>query len=146
MSMNIRFNTSNFENKYSDVNAFVPQEVAGLLNIAAGMGLNSSKQALNAAVTPYGKYRMSKGRGNTAGRNDTGNMIDAMTVESATNRNLRSSFGWSKKSENYFYYQERGTVSIHGAFSLLDGRKFVLNQLPRLVSAMKSRINSRFGR
>lgn len=146
MSMNIQINTSNFDKKYNDVNTFMPQEVSGLLNIASGIGLNSAKQALNAAVTPYGKYRMSKGRGNTAGRNDTGNMINAMTVESATNTKLKSSFGWSKKSENYFYYQERGTVSIHGAFSLLDGRKSVLNQLPKLVSAMKSRINSRFGR
>lgn len=75
---------------------------------------------LDRATTPWGETRFASGRGRSAGRNDTGEMIDSIEVEiSRTKTSLTGAWGWPKGYEKYFQIQEWG-LGVPEAHSLLD--------------------------
>lgn len=76
---------------------------------------------LNKATTPYGEYRFGNGRGGSAGRNDTGTMIDAIgyEVDKVSKSRIDGRWGWLKGILDYFLYQEKG-IGVPEARSLLD--------------------------
>jgi hypothetical protein len=121
----------------------IQDEAIVLLEQAAEIGRDASRQALDLAITPYGRKRFAAGRGNSAGRNDTGSMInDLQALDPVVKANeISIKFGWGRgRSKRYYKFQEEGTGRIKAANSLLTGEKAVLNQLPRLERNMKARI------
>jgi hypothetical protein len=87
---------------------------------AAG-AVTSVRNALDKAVTPWGEARM-RGEaagikfqpyGNSAGRNDTGNMMESVAAEvfSDGNGEIVMRFGWIFNQEDYFLDQEYGFES-----------------------------------
>lgn len=130
--------------KLNEANDTVMAEAEVLAEQAAQIGAEVARTALDNAVTDYGQYRMSIGKGNSAGRNDTGNMISKLDVQEPVVEEgyAAVAFGWSDIDyEEYFGYQENGTARIQGAFSLNDGQDAVINELPRLERNMKARIS-----
>jgi hypothetical protein len=121
----------------------IQDEAIVLLEQAAEVGRDASRQALDLAITPYGRKRFAAGKGNSAGRNDTGSMIDDLqALDPVVKANeISIKFGWGRgRSKRYYKFQEEGTGRIKAANSLLSGEKAVLNQLPRLERNMKARI------
>lgn len=127
----------------------VQDEAIVLLEQAAEIGRDASRNALDLAVTPYGRKRFAKGRGGSAGRNDTGSMInDLQALDPVIKANeISVKFGWGRgRSKAYYKWQEEGTGRIRAANSLLSGRRAVLNQLPRLEKNMKARIRRKMNK
>lgn len=93
------------------------------------------KDLLNQAVTMTGAERIARGRGNTAGRNYSGNMIDAISdqVDLEPGRVI-GRYGWIDNLDAYFQYQDFGTGRIPAANSLLDS--FVALRM-RFISRMR---------
>lgn len=121
----------------------VRQEATVLLRQASEIGRDASRDALNLAITPYGAKRYAAGRGGSAGRNDTGSMIEDLQAGNVDIKNdeLVVKFGWGRgRSKKYYKFQEEGTAKIRAANSLLAGRQEVISQLPRLERNMKARI------
>lgn len=116
---------------------------------ASEIGERAAREALDRAVTPYGRKRFSSGRGGSAGRNDTGSMINALRALKPVVKagEVLASFGWGRgRSKAYYKYQENGTRKIKAANSLLTGRKAVMNELPRLERNMKQRIRRKLAK
>jgi len=103
------------------------------------VGEKEQKQLLDRAVTRYGEYRMSRGRGRSAGRNDTGQMIDAVgsDVESSRNR-IVGWWGWVNGAKDYYRYQDWG-VGVPAAHSLLDSYMVVRNEIRKRLMARLGR-------
>lgn len=80
------------------------------------------RNILDAATTRYGAERMSKGQGRTAGRNDSGAMIDSIGQRRfQRGREVVGQWGWLMQDvPDYIKYQENGTGRIKAARSLLD--------------------------
>lgn len=99
------------------------------------------RQLLDAAVTGTGSRRISKGVGNTAGRNETGEMIAAIEQEvTATSTRVSGKWGFLKDVQGYFFAQELGggpNDNIPAAHSLLDSfiqiREEYIRRLVRMV-------------
>ena len=85
--------------------------------------VNRLEKNFNEAVTPWGESRIAGERdgvrfspyGRTAGRNDTGNMVEALaweviSQETSTGVETKARFGWIFKFEEYFRDQEEGFV------------------------------------
>jgi hypothetical protein len=146
MSFNVTFDVTGLLNKLEKGKDVVLEEAYTFVEQASEIGAEEAKNSLDAAITSYGLYRMSRGIGNTAGRNDEGNMISKLTaLEPESDGNtVEGSFGWTEQDfEEYFEYQEEGTSRIPAAYSLLDGLEQVEAQLPRLERNMKQRIRRR---
>ena len=113
---------------------------------ATEIGAAAARTALDLAETEYGRYRMSIGKGNSSGRNDTGSMINDLRAldPKISDDKVEAKFGWGRgRSKKYYEAQENGTAKIAAAHSLLDGERAILNELPRLERNMKSRISRR---
>lgn len=106
-------------------------QVEDIMADAMKEGVEFTRQWVRAAVTPYGRYRLSQGRGRSAGREDTGAMIDAVTwnvgkslaftsrgsgsvrrrgrtvVGGARRATINGFFGWDEP-EVYVVAQEKG--------------------------------------
>lgn len=80
------------------------------------------RNILDAATTPYGAERMAKGQGRSAGRNDSGAMIDSIGQRRfRRDREIVGQWGWLMQDvPDYIKYQENGTARIKAARSLLD--------------------------
>lgn len=127
----------------------ITKEVEVMAEQAAKIGQDAARNALNSAITPYGRKRFASGRGGSAGRNDTGSMINDLRASKAVIKgsDVVAGFGWGRgRSKKYYKYQEEGTAKIKAANSLLTARRAVLNQLPRLQKNMKARIRYRLAR
>ena len=127
---------------------FLEQAIADELEVmiiqAAEIGAETARKSLDLAVTPYGLKRFSAGQGNSAGRNDTGSMIEDLKAfkPRVTKQKVEVEFGWKGNGDKKYYkFQEEGTSKIRGAFSLMDGKRAVLNALPRLEKNMKARVS-----
>lgn len=132
--------------KIDNLNDVIIQEVQTMVNQAAEIGAETARGALDLAETDYGRYRMSIGRGNSAGRNDTGSMINDLESmpSNVSSGKIEAKFGWGRgRSKEYYKFQEDGTAKIRAAHSLLDGERAVLNELPRLEKNMKARVSRR---
>jgi hypothetical protein len=90
--------------------------------------------------TAWSSYRYNKlGRGNSAGRNDTGRMKAAVDYEVIDDSVI---FGWIYDQEDYFIYQEEGTTgtrSITPMFALRDAATLVNKIGPGLVGISVSK-------
>lgn len=134
--------------KFNFLEQVVADELENMLMQAAEIGAETARASLDVAETNYGRYRMSIGRGNTAGRNDTGSMINDLRAlpPKVSEGKVEVKFGWGRgRSKGYYDIQEEGSdkfnTHITGAHSLLDGKRAVLNELPRLERNMKARIS-----
>lgn len=82
------------------------------------IGREKQIEALNAATTPYGEKRYAAGRGGSAGRNDTGNMIDLVTTTAEeTASGAIGTWGWENPPD-YVLAQEHRIGADGGADSL----------------------------
>jgi hypothetical protein len=73
---------------------------------------------LEAATTPTGDARVASGGQGTAGRHDSGHMIDMISSEIKTEGNtIIGTWGWDDY-EAYFEAQDEGTARIEAAHSL----------------------------
>lgn len=83
-------------------------------------GAEDQAKALDEAVTAYGQERYAAGRGNSAGRNDTGHMIEE--IKSGVERHNRSIIGWwgwdnpDPHDDEYFAIQEATAHSLWTSF------------------------------
>ena len=111
------------------------EDVEAAVRESVEVGAKEQKQLLDRAVTRYGQYRMSKGRGRSAGRNDTGKMIDDVgsDVESTRNR-IVGWWGWVNGAKDYYKYQDWG-VGVPAAHSLLDSYMVVRNEIRKRLLA-----------
>lgn len=144
-----RVNIQGMLNKFDLTVDAVRQEAVVLLEQAAEVGRDASRDALNLAVTPYGIKRFSEGRGGSAGRNDTGSMLrDLQALPPVIKSNeISVKFGWGRgRSKKYYKFQEEGTGKIKAANSLLTGKRAVLNELPRLARNFKARVKRKVGK
>lgn len=139
--LSIEVDFSGFFKKLDIMNDVVYDEAVTFVEQAADVGVEATRFALDAATTPYGEKRFAAGRGGSAGRNDTGNMINSVEAISAyiDTDGVSIEFGW-QDPEDYFYAQELGSNRIAPAMSLLDGRDAVEAEMGRLASNMKQRI------
>jgi len=131
------------------IEGIIQQEAMILAEQAAKIGEEASRSALDAAVTRYGAKRFASGRGGSAGRNDTGSMINNLRALKPVVKaeQIIAKFGWGQgRSKKYYKYQEEGTARIKAANSLLNGKRAVLNELPRLERNMKARIRRRLAK
>jgi len=131
------------------IEGIIQQEAIILAEQAAKIGEEASRSALDAAVTRYGAKRFASGRGGSAGRNDTGSMINNLRALKPIVKaeEIVAKFGWGQgRSKKYYKYQEEGTSKIRAANSLLNGKRAVLNELPRLQRNMKARIRRRLAK
>ncbi len=93
-----------------------------------------------------GQIRTRSGRS----RVDSGDMINAVGIrlEGTTGTIARSAFGWLRKFEDYYNYQDEGFdhwrsgQHIEGMFALRDARLYVVKEvLPGLRKKYQRRIN-----
>lgn len=119
------------------------QEATVLLEQAAQIGVDVAQRKLVLSTTKWGTKRFNSGRGASAGRDDSGSMIDNLRADKVdvSSGKLEVKFGWGRgRTKNYYKYQEYGSKKIKAALSLFEGRTAVLNELPRLELNMKARI------
>lgn len=144
-----KINVVNMMKKLDLAVEVVQDEAIVLLEQAAVIGRDAARNALNLAETPYGRKRFASGRGGSAGRNDTGSMINNLqALEPVIKANeISIKFGWGRgRSKAYYKFQEEGTAKIRAANSLLSGRRAILNNLPRLEKNMKQRIRRKLNK
>lgn len=131
-------------NKINTSKDAVLAEADVMIEQLAEIGIKAAREKLDASITRSGVERMSRGVGNSAGRNLTGAMINSL-------RNLGPTLGSSGKiklwigwnPDSYFKFQELGTSGRHpipAAHSLRTGRRTMQNELPRLARNMIQRI------
>lgn len=88
---------------------------------------------LDRATTQWGEKRFAAGRGRSAGRNDTGDMIDSIETEvTETRTSATGAWGWPKGYERYYQIQEWG-LGVPEAHSLLDSMMAVRSTFVRKV-------------
>lgn len=115
-----------FATKMDQFEGRVQTAIQRSMILAMDMGKSTQAQALRAAATSYGQQRYSGGRGNSAGRDDTGDMIKALKRNVEVGKTVSTTFitgwhGWSQEG-TYYEYQERGTRGRGGA-SKADAKK-----------------------
>lgn len=105
----------------------VPIEVAAVVRETVQEAQQIQRGYLDRATTPYGERRFALGLGRnnggrSAGRNDSGTMMDAINweVEKTGRYRIAGRWGWLSGILDYFIYQEHGTPTIDEAHSLLD--------------------------
>lgn len=99
----------------------VPLVAAAIVTETVIEAQEIQREFLNKATTQYGAERFARtGRG-SAGRNDTGTMIDGIgwEVERVSRNRIDGRWGWVKGILDYFVYQEKG-IGVPEARSLLD--------------------------
>jgi hypothetical protein len=99
----------------------IPLRAAAIVTETVKEAQEIQRDFLNKATTSYGEYRFGRGRGGSAGRNDTGTMIDGIgwEVEKVSKNRIDGRWGWVKGVLDYFVYQEKG-IGVPEARSLLD--------------------------
>jgi hypothetical protein len=99
----------------------IPQRAAAIVTETVMEAQEIQREFLDKATTPYGEFRFGNGRGGSAGRNDTGTMMDGIgwEVEKVSRTRIDGRWGWLKGILDYFVYQETG-VGVPEARSLLD--------------------------
>lgn len=132
-----------FVQKLDQLEGRVQTKAQSAMLAAMDSGKAIQEHFLNAAVTPTGQRRMERGRGGSAGRNDTGDMIAALArnveVSKTTSTTLISGFhGWRDATavDDYRRLQEKGTTTIKPANSLGQAippvREFLKRELGKL--------------
>lgn len=129
--------------KFDLLNEVVAQEAEIMIMQATKLAAEASRRKLIASTTRWGQKRFSEGRGASAGRDDTGSMIENLQSYDfkVSKGKIEARFGWGPgRTKKYYKYQEYGTAKIKAALSLFDGRTTMSNELPRLINNMKARI------
>lgn len=146
MATRVYIDIKNLSKKLNLAEDVIREELSVLVKEAAEIGAKASRSALDKSTTKWGRYRMSKNppQGNSAGRNDTGEMISKLYAfkPNLGLKNIFIKFGWVAPKK-YYRYQEEGTSRIKAANSLLTGKRAVLNELPRLEAQMRKRFRMR---
>lgn len=132
-----------------NITSVINDELMKTAEQAAKIGEEAARQKLDLSITPYGQKRFASGRGGSAGRNDTGSMINALRALPPVVKagEVMAKFGWGRgRSKKYYKYQEDGTSKIRAANSLLSGKQAVLAEMPRLTRNMKQRVRRRLAK
>lgn len=125
------------------LNEVVAEEAELMIKQATDLAVDVAKRKLVASTTKWGQKRFSEGRGASAGRDDTGSMIEDLQAYDfkVSEGKIEARFGWGAgKTKKYYKYQEYGTAKIKAALSLFEGRTAIINELPRLAKNMEARI------
>jgi hypothetical protein len=133
----------------ANITKVLKEEALKTAEQASQIGEKAARKKLDDSITRYGLKRFAAGRGQSAGRNDTGSMINALRALKPVVKaeEVLASFGWGRgRSKRYYKFQEEGTGRIKAANSLLTGKRAVLNELPRLEKNMKARISRRLSK
>lgn len=96
------------------------------------------RELLDRAITRSGAERYGKGRGQSAGRNDSGMMIGSISSDvEVSGRRVVGRWGWPFTAEEYYRFQDFGTGKIPAAHSLLDSfvsmREVWIKRMRRIV-------------
>jgi len=97
------------------------------------------QEELLRAITPTGAARVAAGRGQHAGRYESGRMHDAIDYDLDIDREARIitlRWGWIQEWVNYFAYQEWGTQHIEAVGSLGTTYSWGIMQLRGILSGM----------
>lgn len=117
----------------------IRQEVEQIVAEVVDIGAKEQRQLLDRAVTRYGGERFARGRGRSAGRNDTGAMIDDVESSVASSKNrVTGRWGWVNGARDYYKYQDWG-VGVPAAHSLLDSFMVVRAELQKRLRTMARR-------
>jgi hypothetical protein len=98
-------------------------EVTDIMETTVREAEEIQRNQLDRATTRYGEQRFGAGQGGSAGRNDSGDMINAINSEvTASKTRVVGRWGWIDEGsfQRYFAYQENGTGRVPAAHSLLD--------------------------
>lgn len=104
-----------FKAKVDQFEGRVQTAATSAMSKAMQSGQRLQAQTLDAAETAYGRARMKRGKGNSAGRNDDGKLIKALrnnveTFKEAARSTIVGWHGWPKADRaSYISFQERGT-------------------------------------
>lgn len=150
MGLTANVDITKFLNKLEDGVDVIIQEAKTFVEQATEVGAEAARVRLDTAITPYGEFRFGvKNQGRSAGRNDSGTMMDSLKAQQPefTDTTVSASFGWATEDyQEYFGYQENGTSRIDDAHSLLDGAMAVQAQAPRLAANMRQRISRKMNK
>lgn len=96
----------------------ITDEMVDIMQVSVEEAHGFQAQALDESTTSYGEQRYGAGRGGSAGRNDTGTMIDRIEHDVEVDGNtVRGWWGWDEP-EDYFLAQEFGIGNPPPALSL----------------------------
>ena len=120
-SWSIEENISDFSSDIKKFDAIFQRNLRSASSRFVAGAVTSVRKALDQATTPWGEARI-RGEaagikfqpyGNSAGRNDTGNMIESIAGEVFADGNgkIVMRFGWLFNQEDYFLDQEYGFES-----------------------------------
>jgi len=130
------------------------------------IGEYEMKKIITISETNFGRLRISKNIGNSAGRDRSGKMFDDVqaSVQKPRSKMIMGSFGWLRNWQPYYGLQENGfteywkTINfdkqtrtfifgrrkipkwINGIFSMRDARLMAIKQLPTITKNAKKRI------
>lgn len=99
----------------------IPEKAFAIVSESVKEAEDIQRDFLNKATTRYGEERFGRGRGGSAGRNDTGTMIDGISSDTSrvSKTKIEGRWGWLTGILDYFVYQEKG-IGVPEARSLLD--------------------------
>lgn len=116
-----------FVSKMDSLEGRVQTAAQKIMLRAMDLGKETQAQVLRAETTAKGLSGKPAGR-NSAGRDVTGTMIDALTrnveVFKTTDRTLITGFhGWGTQGRQYFSYQEKGTLGRRASLKRAAGAR-----------------------
>jgi hypothetical protein len=157
---------TNLGKKFSQLENRAKSALADVTNELAKIGEDTMKGIIRSSESNFGRVRMRYNIGRSAGRNDTGSMLNSVKANQVnrSGKIIRTSFGWPKNSPDYFWYQDNGFRNVlevtgfnaalgiftvarrqhpiwqTGIFSLRDARKEVVANLPRVKKKAERKI------
>lgn len=118
----------------------IPLKAFAIVDESVKEGEEIQRDFLDKATTRYGEYRFGRNIGNSAGRNDSGDMMKAISSDTKKESKtlIVGRWGWLKEILEYFEIQEKG-YGVPEARSLLDSYVVVREKF-------MARMKAEFGR
>jgi hypothetical protein len=139
------FEWDNLQRKFDQLGVYIDDAAEEGLDNVGKASVRKAQELVEIRgypLTPYSRKRYLRGRGNSEGRNDTGNMKYSIDYEVNGDE---VTVGWIDNEEEYFIYQEEGTGRIAPMFALRDAATLASMIGPGLVSQSVSRAVRRAG-
>jgi hypothetical protein len=147
--------TDNLIKKLDNTKTVAKQRVSGLTIEVAELGADKMRELIETKGTnrdwsgPWYSAKTNRYRSRSGpGRIDSGDMLNNVTAQfQRGQKESRAAFGWLKKYEEYYEFQEEGFThwvtneEITGMFALRDARRYVVSQLPKIIKKYENRIN-----
>jgi len=149
--------TSKAFEKFDRSSVIVQQEIEDLTMEIANQAADKMRELISTKGTnrvwqrswfseKTGRYRDRSG----PGRIDSGDMLNNVDVQfQRGDKQSRAAFGWIKKYEKYYKFQEEGfthifrNAKVPGMFALRDARRYAVSKLPQVSKKYQNRIARR---